>query len=48
MYIHQPVGKRAQKIRDRIQPIGKRNPSADIFKFLETSNEIQKLDEHTA
>jgi len=41
-YIHQPIGKRAQKIRERIQPIEKKNQSADALAVFENSNEIQK------
>ena len=41
-YIHQPIGKRAQNIRKRIQPIEKINQSADALAFFENSNEIQK------
>ena len=41
-HIHQPIGKRAQKIHERIQPIEKRNQSADALAFFENSNETQK------
>ena len=34
-YIHQSTGKRAQKIRERIQSIGKRNQSADTLAVFE-------------
>jgi len=33
-YIHRPIGKRAQKIRERIQPIVKKNQSADALAFF--------------
>jgi len=42
-YVHEPKGKTAQKIRERIQPIEKRNQSADNLALFENSNEIQKL-----
>ena len=46
--MHQPIVKRAQKIRKGIQPIGKRNQSADNLTVFENSNEIKKLDEYPA
>ena len=42
-YIHLPIGKRAQKIRVKIQPIEKRNQTEDALAFFENSNEIRKL-----
>ena len=39
-YIHEPIGKRAQTICNRIQPIEKRNQSGDALAFFENSNEI--------
>jgi len=44
----QPIGKRPQKIRERILAIGKRNQTADTLAVFENSNEIQKLDEYPA
>jgi len=45
LYINNPIGKRAQKIRGRIQQIEKRNKSADTLTVFENSNEILKKDE---
>jgi hypothetical protein len=40
---NQYLGKRAQKIRKKIQPIEKRNQSDDALKFFENSYEVQML-----
>jgi len=42
-YIHPTYRKKSTKIRERIQPIGKRNQPTDALAGLENSNEIQKL-----
>ena len=44
----QPIGKRPQKIREKIQPIEKRNQSDDALAGFEHSNEIQKLNAYPA
>jgi len=39
----QPIGIRAQKIRERIQPIEKRNETVYALAFFKNSTSIQKL-----
>jgi len=39
-YIQRLIGKRAQKIREKIQPMEKRNQPDDARAFFENSNEI--------
>ena len=43
-----PIGKRAQKIREKIQPIEKRNQSDDAHAFFENSIEVQRLNAYPA
>ncbi len=38
-----PIGKRSQKVSERIQPMEKKNQAAYALAFFENSNEIQKL-----
>ena len=40
--IYQPIGKRAQKIREKVQPIDKRNQSAFLGKSNKNSKAMHK------